>query len=68
MDFASWPLWCGGTRAKLDRRALLQLAYHTYNQDYADCKEAQALEAIRPLAQAFIDEFRADATPLRESK
>jgi hypothetical protein len=32
LDFSSWPLWCGSTIVKLDRRQLVQLAYHAmYN-------------------------------------
>ena len=65
LDFASWPLHCGGTRAKLDVRSSLQLIYHAFNQDHQDPEIRAALEAIRPLAQRFIDKHRSDATPLR---
>ena len=66
LDFATWPLWCGGTRAKLGTRLSLQLVYHAFNQDHQDTEIRKALEAIRPLAQRFKDEFRSDATPLWE--
>ena len=65
LDFACWPLWCGGTRAKLDTRGSLQLIYHAFNQDHLDPEIRAALEHLRPFAQRFIDEFRRDAIPLR---
>ena len=65
LDFACWPLWCGGTRAKLDTRGSLQLIYHAFNQDHLDPEIRAALEPLRPFAQRFIDEYRHDATPLR---
>ena len=66
LDFASWPLWCGGTMAKIDTRISLQLIYHAFNQDHLDKDIAAAIEVLRPLAQRFIDEYRNDATKLRE--
>ena len=65
LDCACWPLWCGGTRAKLDTRGSLQLIYHAFNQDHLDPEIRAALEPLRPFAQRFIDECRHDATPLR---
>ena len=65
LDFACWPLWCGGTRAKLDTRGSLQLIYHAFNQDHLDPEIRAALEPLRPFAQRFIDGYRHDATPLR---
>ena len=64
LDFASWPLWCGGTMAKLDAHLSLQLLYHAFNQDHQDPEIRATLEPLRPLAQRFIDEYRHDATPL----
>ena len=66
LDFASWPLYCGGTRAKLDAHLSLQLIYHTFNQDHQDPEIRAALEPLRPLAQRFINEYRRDATSLLE--
>ena len=66
LDFASWPLYCGGTRAKLDAHLSLQLIYHTFNQDHQDPEIRAALEPLRPLAQRFINEYRLDATSLLE--
>ena len=66
LDFASWPLWCGGTIAKIDTRISLQLIYHAFNQDHLDKDIAAAIEVLRPLAQRFIDEYRNDATKLWE--
>ena len=66
LDFTSWPLWCGGTNAKLDDRIACQLAYHAYNQDYQDPESLAALEPIRVMAQRFIDAYRSgDAPALR---
>ncbi len=28
LDFSSWPLWCGSTKAKVDDRLSKQLVYH----------------------------------------
>jgi hypothetical protein len=28
IDYASWPLWCGSLRVKIDRNILAQLMYH----------------------------------------
>ena len=28
LDFSSWPLWCGSTKAKVDDRLSRQLVYH----------------------------------------
>ena len=36
LDYACWPLWCGGLDAKLDIRQLRQLAYHFCAQDNDD--------------------------------
>jgi len=65
IDFAAWPLWCGGTNAKLDDRGACQLAYHAYNQDYQDPASLAAIEPIRPMAQRFIDVYRHDTPALR---
>lgn len=65
LDFASWPLWCGGTQVKLDRHLSLQLIYHAFNQDHEDAGIRRALEALRPLAQEFIDQHHSDAPKLR---
>ena len=68
LDYACWPLWCGGTNVKLDRHLSLQLIYHVFNQQHDDPEIVIALEALRPLAQEFIDKFRHDAPKLREKE
>lgn len=65
LDFASWPLWCGGTQVRLDRRRSLQLIYHAFNQDHEDLDIRTALEALRPLAQEFITQHHVAAPELR---
>ena len=64
LDFAAWPLWCGGTGATLDRRLSLQLIYHVFNNNHTDPEILEALEPLRPLAQEFIDKHRSDAPEL----
>ena len=68
LDFAAWPLWCGGTGATLDRRLSLQLIYHVFNNNHNDQEILEALEPLRPLAQEFIDKHRSDAPELRGVK
>ena len=65
LDFSSWPLWCGGTNATLDRKLSLQLIYHAFNNNHADPEIVAALEPLRALAQEFIDKHRSDAPELR---
>lgn len=69
LDLSAWPLSCGGTGAVLDDRALCQLAYHAYQQDYSGCDAAlrACLEAIRPLAERFHAEYRTDSIGAREA-
>ena len=64
LDFSSWPLWCGGTHATIDRRLSLQLIYHAFNQQHQDADVRAALEHLRPLAQEFRDTYRPDAPEL----
>ena len=66
LDFASWPLWCGGTGATDDRRLSLQLIYHAFNQQHQEADVLAALEHLRPLAQEFRDKYRDDAPELRK--
>ena len=67
LDFTSLPLWCGGTRLKLDRHISLQLIYHTFNQIHDDPAIRAALEPLRPLADEFRSEYRKDAPELRKA-
>ena len=66
LDYSCLPLWCGGTRIKLDVRAFRQLAYHATNQDYAglDTDELALLDAMRPVAQRFVDQHQTEAPPI----
>ena len=66
LDMSCWPLWCGGTNVKIDRRLSLQLIYHAFNQDHQDKEIREALEAVRHLANEFRDKYRDDAPELWE--
>ena len=64
LDYSSWPLWCGGTYAAINRRISLQLIYHAFNQQHQDADVRAALEHLRPLAQEFRDKYREDSPEL----
>jgi len=66
LDYASWPLKCGGTNVKIDARTSCQLIYHAFNQDHLDPEIRRMLEPVRALAERFVSEFRKDATPVRK--
>lgn len=53
VDYASWPLWCGGLGAKTDRRIMAQLAYHFCKQDCDDPDYIAARNAILDFANTF---------------
>ena len=53
LDFASWPLWCGGLHVKIDKRLACQLAYHFCNQDCDDPEYIEARNAILKFANQF---------------
>ena len=65
LDFAVWPLWCGGTLVTLDRHLSLQLIYHAVNQQHQDPEVIAALEPIKALANKFRSEFRHDAPEVK---
>jgi hypothetical protein len=67
LDFAVWPLWCGGTWVKLDRHLSLQLIYHVFNNDHLDPEIVVALEPLRRLAEEFRT-IQTDAPELRLKK
>ena len=53
IDFACWPLWCGGLHVKIDKRIACQLAYHFCNQDCDDPEYIEARNAILNFANQF---------------
>lgn len=53
IDFACWPLWCGGLYVKIDKRIACQLAYHFCNQDCDDPEYIEARNAILNFANQF---------------
>lgn len=53
IDFACWPLWCGGLHVKIDKRIACQLAYHFCNQDCDDPEYIEARNAILKFANQF---------------
>ena len=50
IDFATWPMWCGGLRVKIDKRIAAQLAYHFCSAICDDDEFAIAREALMFLA------------------
>lgn len=65
LDFASWPLWCGGLHVKIDKRLACQLAYHFCNQDCDDPEYIEARNAILKFANQF---HRADECGILEPR
>ena len=53
IDYACWPLWCGGLHVKIDKRIACQLAYHFCNQDCDDPEYIEARNAILNFANQF---------------
>lgn len=53
IDYACWPLWCGGLHVKIAKRQACQLAYHFCNQDCGDPEYIEARNAILNFANQF---------------
>lgn len=53
VDYACWPLWCGGLHVKIDKRIACQLAYHFCNQNCDDPEYIEARNAILNFANQF---------------
>lgn len=53
IDYACWPLWCGGLHVKIDKRIACQLAYHFCAQDCDDPEYIAARNAILSFANQF---------------
>ena len=53
IDFASWPLWCGSLKAKIDKRLAVQLAYHFCAVTCNDPDVIAAQNTIYTLANQF---------------
>lgn len=53
IDYACWPLWCGGLHVKIDKYIACQLAYHFCNQDCDDSEYIAARNAILNFANQF---------------
>ena len=53
IDYACWPLWCGGLHVKIDKRIACQLAYHFCCQDCDDPEYIAARNAILTFANQF---------------
>ena len=53
IDYACWPLWCGGLHVKISKRQACQLAYHFCNQDCDDPEYIEARNAILKFANQF---------------
>lgn len=53
IDYACWPLWCGGLHVKIAKRQACQLAYHFCSQDCDDPEYIEARNAILKFANRF---------------
>ena len=53
IDYACWPIWCGGLHVKFDKRIAAQLAYHFCCQDCDDPEYIEARDAILGFANQF---------------
>lgn len=53
LDFACWPLWCGGLAVKVCKRIAVQLAYHFCKLDCDDPEYIAARNAILDFANQF---------------
>ena len=53
LDYASFPLWCGGSRFKVDRRLVRQLLAHICTLEVTDADDdtKTVISAILPEAQ-----------------
>ncbi len=65
IDYACWPLWCGGLHVKIAKRQACQLAYHFCNQDCDDPEYIEARNAILNFANQF---HRADECGILEPR
>ena len=53
IDYACWPLRCGGLHVKIDKHIACQLAYHFCNQDCDDPEYIEARNAVLNFANQF---------------
>lgn len=53
IDYACWPLWCGGLHINIAKRQACQLAYHFCNQDCDDPEYIEARNAVLNFANQF---------------
>ena len=65
MDYSCWPLWCGATGVKVDRRIAAQLAAHFCALDCDDQDYIAARDAILEFAKTS---HRADDLGLTKSE
>ena len=53
IDFACWPLWCGGLHVQTDARIMRQLAYHFCAQECDDPEYIHYRNLLLPFANHF---------------
>ena len=53
IDFACWPLWCGGLHVQTDARLMRQLAYHFCAQECDDPEYIHYRNLLLPFANHF---------------
>ena len=66
LDFSAWPLWCGSSNVKIDRRIAAQLAYHFCAVECDDPDYLAARAALLPLANTFHRVESGELDPLEE--
>ena len=63
LDFSSWPLHCGSTRAKAGDRLVAQLLFHATRLDVSECSGGvrEAVDFLRQMAVCnLFPEYRTD--------
>lgn len=53
IDYACWPMWCGGLRVKTDKRIACQLAYHLCSMQCDDEEYIKMRNSILGFANQF---------------
>lgn len=69
IDFACWPLWCGGLHVQTDARIMRQLAYHFCAQECDDPEYIHYRNLLLPFANHFhrVDEC-GELEPIEEDE
>ena len=65
IDFASWPMWCGSLKTKVDRKIFLQVLGHALALDVRDDNDNSDImaEAVREALIDLIGEYHRSEIP-----